>query len=75
MSGEASQQESSAGADHGLGQLVNQGGQQPQGPWDVVVGLRHRLGFGEDSGPVLEQYMEQVIHSPKLQKLDHDGSH
>lgn len=75
MSGEAGLQESAAGADHVLGQPVNQEEQQPQVPGDVVVGLRHRLEVGEDSGPVLELYLEQVIHSPKLQKLDHDESH
>jgi len=55
MSGEAGQQESSAGADHVLGQPGNQAVQQPQVPGDVVVGLRRRLEVGEDSGPVLEQ--------------------
>jgi len=54
MSGEVSQQESSAGADHVLGPPENQEGQPLQGPGDVAAGLRHRLVFGEDSGPVLE---------------------
>jgi len=75
MSEEAGQQESSAGADHVQGQPGNQEEQPLQEPGEVVVGLRRRVEVVEDSGPVLELYLEQVIHSPKLQKLDHDESH
>ena len=49
MSGEAGQQELSAGvADHGQGAHVN------QGPGVVEAGQTDLLGFGEDLGPALD---------------------